>query len=290
MRISGRIALAALVVTIGLAAAARSAAPPAAVPDGLRLVNEYNQRNFGSPGWRRVYLELKSGAKVTRTFTILHLWRTVGDEVPSLVVLEQPAGLRGTSYLLVEDPQAPAEMRLALRLPAGERRVLTITPGRFEEGLLGSDFAYSDLRWRLPTTGFRLTVAGKSRLLGREVWMVDAEPSTPQAAQSTSWARVRYYLSREPAILLGADFHRNPAGAPFKQLRVESTTRVGQAWTQTRMVMSLAGGRSSVLTLKDVGPLPESIGTDLFVPEMLGTVAERANGWVADRLLRREGP
>ncbi len=276
-------------VTAAAARAATAAVPPAAAADAAGLVRAYNARDFGSPGWRRVYLELKSGATVTRTFTVLHFWRPIGDQLRSLVVLEQPAGLRGTSYLLDEDPKVPTGMTLYMRLPVGLRQVLTITPGRFEEGLLGSDFSYTDLRWRL-AAGRRLTLAGKTLLRGREVWMVDAVPATPAVAESTAWSRVRYYLSADRQLILGADFFRQAAGAPEKQLRIDAFRQVGTSWTPLRMTMLLAGGRSSVLTLRDIGALPAAIGPQLFEPAMLPTVADRWTAWVASGLLVRSGP
>ena len=263
--------------------------PPA--PGGVAaIVDAYNQREIGEPGWRRVHLELRSGVQVTRFFSILHLWRRAGDEMRSLVILEEPEGLRGTSYLLLEDPKALTGMRLFLRLPTGLRQVLTITPSRFDEGVLGSDFSYSDFRWRIPTAGYTISLAGAARLAGRDVWMIDAVPANAQISQSSSWSRVRYYVGREPVLLLGADFFRSTAAAPFKQLRVEALTRVGKVWTQTRMVMRLAGGRSSELTLRDQGPAPDAIDAGFFTPRMLPVVANDWRAWEARRLLRRQGP
>src|SRR3954453_13332947 len=109
------------------------AAPPPRPPSASRataIAEAYNQREIGEPGWRRVHLELRSGAQVTRSFSILHLWRRAGDEMRSLVILEQPEGRRGTSSPLIEDPKARTGIRLFLRLPTALRQVLTITPSR----------------------------------------------------------------------------------------------------------------------------------------------------------------
>ena len=155
---------------------------------------------------------------------------------------------------------------------------------------LGSDFAYSDLRWWIPQAGYRLTLAGSSRLLGHDSWMIDAVPATAGLAQGSSWSRIRYYVGRDPLLLLGADYFRGAAAQPVKQLRAEALTRVGNVWTQTRMVMRLAGGRSSELTLSDIGPAPESIDEELFKPQMLAAVADTWPEWVARKALRRAGP
>ncbi|HEY2291035.1 MAG TPA: outer membrane lipoprotein-sorting protein, partial [Thermoanaerobaculia bacterium] len=177
-------------------------------PTAESLVGGYNARDFGSPGWRRIFLELKSGPRVTRAFTILHLWSQAQSEVRSLVHLEAPPGLAGTNYLLIESPRLDHGMDLFLYLPAGQRQVLRVKPGRFDEGLLGSDFTYRDLLWQIPTGGYRLRLADKTRMLDRDAWGVDAEPTTPEAAETSSWSRIRYYLTQDPPLLLGADFFR----------------------------------------------------------------------------------
>jgi len=266
-------------VLAGALLVAASAAPP---PSALELCKTYNARDFGSPGWRRVALELKNDDKVVRTFSILHLWRQEGDEVRSLVVLESPPGLKGTDYLLIERLRPPIGMELFLHLPAGQRQVLTVKPSRFEQGLLGSDFSYSDLRWRIPTAGYRLTLVGAANLAGRPVWQIAAEPATPEVRDSTSWAVVHYYLSRESPLLLGADYYRQRGAPPEKRLRVLSFEQRGKVWTPTRMLMEVSRTRSSILTLKGAGFGTGPTQPELFRPEMLPQNA--------DRLLREKLP
>lgn len=244
---------------------------PKAAPNANTLVQAYNARNFGSPGWRRIYLELKNHGKVTRTFTILHLWRQQAGEVRSLVLLEDPVNLRGTNYLLAESGrQEGSGMALSLFLPSGKRRVLTIKPSRFDEGLLGSDFSYSDLRWTIPEHG--LTLAGSTKMLGRPVWAIDGRPANREGG---SWSRIRYYIARDPLILLGADYFRDGQQSPFKRLRIQGIKRIDGVWTPTAMVMSLTRNRSSVLTLKEVGFGAARYAEDLFDSEHLPAYGDR---------------
>ncbi len=253
------------------AAAAGTAAAP---PDPARLIASYNSRNFGNPGRRLVRLELRSGAKVTRSFEVTNLWRQDGAVVRTVFVLTEPAGLRGTNYLLVEDPSAPEGMKVFLHLPAGERRVLTVAPSHFDQGLLGSDFGYRDLRMRLPTRGFRFKTLGRETLLGREAWIVEATPEPVSGPQLVS----RYYLSASPPLLLGVDHLRPAAGgqpaAVAKRMRVEGVEQVDGAWTETRMVMEGADGHSSVLSLEDFRPGYTPAGAALFEPAALPTLID----------------
>jgi outer membrane lipoprotein-sorting protein len=259
-------------------------------PAAESLVQSYNARDFGSPGWRRIYLELKAHSEVTRTFSILHLWSQSPHEVRSLVHLEAPAGLKGTNYLLLESPRLTRGMELFLYLPSGQRRVLNVKPGRFDEGLLGSDFTYRDLLWRIPTEGYRLRLASRTRMLNREVWGVDAEPTKPETAETSSWSRIRYYLGQNPPLLLGADFFRGEAAQPGKRLRTESLAQRDGVWTPTRLVMRLNGGRSSVLSLRETAFGSGPFDPNLFVPDLLATATERLPSAGVGRSAARSGP
>lgn len=256
-------------------------------PQALRLIEAYNGRSFGSPGWRRVQLELKSGAVVTRSFLVANLWQRTGEVVHTLFVLERPEGLQGTNYLLVEDPREPAGMKVFLHLPAGKRRVLQIQPSHFDEGLLGSDFGYRDLRMKIPVAGYDFRLRGKQTLLKQSVWVVDATPSAG-GARISSWARSRLYLLEKAPVLLGADHFLAPSDRrPAKTLRVHGFRQIDGAWTETRMVMAAADGRTSVLTLQGFKAAVQEIDATLFVPETLPTVAGR----LADlRLARPRSP
>lgn len=259
-------------------AGAVSAAEPASVPDAAEIVARYNQRDFGVPGWRRIFLELKDGVTVTRTFTVSHLWQARDEMVRSLVVLEDPDGLRGTSYLLVEHGAVAGGMELYLHLPAGRGRVLSILPSRFDEGLLGSDFSYSDLRWRIPTVGRRLVGVERTTLDGAPVWAIDAVPTEDASERSSLWDRIRYYLADDLQLLVGADFFGGPRAAalgpdqPAKRYRVVSSKVVGGVTTPTRIEMWVDERRHSVLTLLGESFHLDPYPSDLFAPERLPAV------------------
>ena len=234
-------------------------------PDPRSLVAAYNARDCGGPGWRRVTLELTNGAELTRAFTVVNAWEFEGARSRTLFHLEAPAGLKGTGYLLSEDGEAAAgeDVRVHLYLPAGERRVLEVSATDFGEGLLGSDFAYSDVRMRLPQAGYDFDLLGRGRLSGQPVWVVEARPSAPALRRQVAWQRARYYLAQDFPFLLGADYW-DGASTFLKRMRVESIRREGRAWTATRMVMYGGGGNASVLTLKAV-----RFGLPKFAPHVL---------------------
>lgn len=270
--------LATLLVTPAPAAAAEAGtAGGAAAPE---LLERYNARDVGAPGLRRIRLQLHNDGTLTRTFDIAHAWQLRdgsrgGDgEIRSLVLLEQPENLRGTDYLLVEGAPGGTGLEVHLHLPTSGGRVLEVLPGRFDEGLLGSDFGYTDLLWRIPLRGRRVRELGPRRIGGVETWGFEIEPVSEEAKASTTWDRTRYYLRREPALLVAAEYYRDdsgrpPATEPFKRLRVEGWKQIDGVWSPRKMVMDAGAGRTSTITLRaarfDVGPLP----ADLFAPATL---------------------
>ena len=257
-------------------------------PDAIDLIKAYGSRNTGSPGWRRVLLELLDDGEVTRALTVVNLWKQVGKDFRTLFVLEQPQGLSGTDYLLIENPDISdtTDMKVHLFLPAGQRPVLEIKPSNFNEGLLGSDFTYSDLRMRLPDRGFRYRVAGLSSLLDEPVWVVEAEPASQAARQTYPWALARFFLARNLDLLLGADYYSDPNGKTcVKQVRVESYEEVDGVRIQTRMVMFASQSRCSVLTLKDVRFKERRLHSSLFSAAELPKLSEKVRqGWSPESL------
>jgi hypothetical protein len=167
-------------------------------------------------------------------------------------------------------------MEVFLHLPAGRRRVLSIQPSRFDEGLLGSDFGYRDLRMKIPTAGYQLRLLERRRLLGRNAWAIEALPVHAETRAASSWGRSVYYLAETDTVLLGADHFKTATDRePGKQMRVQGIRRIEGAWTETLITMTSSEGRSSVLSLLDFHAAVPELDTTLFLSEILPTVAER---------------
>lgn len=254
--------------------------------DAADLIKEYNSRNFGSPGWRRVFLELLTGADVTRTFTVVNLWEHDGETVKTLFLLEEPKGLSGTNYLLTEKPAASLpNMQVHLFLPAGERRVLEVAPDNFEEGLLGSDFTYNDLRMQLPLQHYNYIIVGESVLGSEPVWVVEARPSSQKAQQMTTWVFARLYFARRFNFLMGADYYISSMSQKDeprlnKQMRVESLQQIDGVWTATKMVMFGLENRASILRLKEAKFGLKEFDSSMLSPAELPKLADRIHqGW-----------
>lgn len=279
-----RLLTAILAAGLGLAAALPATASPQAAgepPQGAPqdLIEAYNRRDLGSPGVRRIRLELRTDGHLDRRFDIAHVWQRDDEqdgEIRSLVLLEEPESLRGTGYLLVEGTAEATGLEIYLHLPAGERgQVLTILPGRFDEGLLGSDFGYTDLLWRIPLRGRRVRALGERWIDGVDTLGFEVSPLSEEARASTTWDRTRFYLRRDPALLIAAEYFRDgedgsAAARPEKRLRVHGWRQLDGVWTPDRMAMQVGeSGRISEISLRRarfaVAPRP----WELFAPAAL---------------------
>ncbi|MEM9293943.1 MAG: outer membrane lipoprotein-sorting protein [Acidobacteriota bacterium] len=246
-----------------------------ALPAPEDVLFAYNDRDLGGSGLRRIHLELRNDGVVTRQFRTIHGWQADDDRVRSLVLLEQPHGLLGTCYLLAEGEQYTGGIEIFLQLATAGPRTLEVRPGHFDEGLLGSDFGYSDLLWQIPTKGRSLDLMGSSHLEGQKVWVVDVKPATEEARLSTNWDRVRYYIGQDPMLLVGADFFSGPTRLPSKELRIDGWRQVDGVWTPSEMVMSVDRRRQSVLTLDAAYFRLDPFDTELFTPNSLTELARQ---------------
>jgi hypothetical protein len=279
MRFQRTIIAASLTILLGAAQAETS---PQTIGDrrATELIRRYNLRNTGSPGWRRVNVFFRSGNTATRAYTISNFWNTRGDTSRMLFYLEEPAGLRRTRYLQVEDQTATQELGVYLYLPAGSQQVLTIAPGAHGQGLLGSDFSYSDLRLTLPVHDCTYRFRGTQMLAGRRTWKIESVPSR----HKPPWTRAILYFTQDRLFLLGADYYSSPESSGsemlLKSMRVEEFRDVGSVRTAVRMTMSARGGNSTSIVLQKASFGARAIPEEWLTPSTLSSPAlDEAASW-----------
>jgi hypothetical protein len=243
-------------------------------PAPRRMVDVYNARALGGPVARRaVALSLLNDNQVVRRFDVVNLWRRTRQGVETLFYLEKPVGLTGTAYLIFEN--AADLMRVALHIPAGRGRVLNLAPELFDQGLLGSDFTYRDLRMLIPTEHTRFVLTGSTTIANRECTIIEAYSLDDHASAT------RYYLDKLHPFLLGADYLKADSTDHWrvvKTMRVEALEEVGGIWSATRMIMRVNDGRASLLELKTIDIGLSNIPESVFEAQSLPSLRERP-GW-----------
>jgi hypothetical protein len=211
-------------------------------------------------------MRLSSNGKLSRTFTVVNVWDRTAAATRMLYFLEGPDGLKGSRYLQTEDDRG--QLAVFLFLPTSQR-VLQIAPEEFSEGLLGSDFSYDDMRFRLPAQVASASVASKTSLDGREVYSLQ---HAAIGADSQTWRRITEYISVDKPFLLGRDYFTDAdlkAGRPGKSMRVKQFRDIGSVRIAESMIMQVRDGNATTIDLKDLRiGLPSRVQTQ-FAPSQL---------------------
>ena len=118
-----------------------------------QTISLHATRNFGKTGFREVVLTVFTNQQPTVSYRILHIWKVAESSAcSSAFFLTEPSVLHGTALKLVEYPYRE-NLKIWLKLPS-YRNPIIIDPSDCHQGILGTDFSYSDLRFWLPTRRF----------------------------------------------------------------------------------------------------------------------------------------
>jgi Outer membrane lipoprotein-sorting protein len=148
--------------------------------DTWRTVSDrHAKRQFGRSGSRRVSLNVLTQGKSILTYLIDHIWEMDGQCCRSLMHLTQPAGIAGTSVLMVERPRM-YEVDLWIKLNTSHR-VLEVGRDKVLQHLLGTDFSYEDLRFWYPTDAVIVESATSVERPGGSAWQFAGKRLLPDS-------------------------------------------------------------------------------------------------------------
>jgi hypothetical protein len=146
-------------------------------------------------------------------------WRRGDDEQHSktLVRIENPPEVRGSSYLVIEKPDA---LDIFVYLPEFQK-VRRITPHTLAGSLFGTDFSYEDMmRLRHVFEQQKPERVGEEVIGGRTSELVQLVPA-PESG--SSYERVRTWLDRDTCVPLRMEFIAK-GGTLAKELSVDPAT------------------------------------------------------------------
>ncbi len=146
-----------------------------------------------------------------------------GKEEKSLLVFEEPANVRGTGFLTLNDGSNEVQK---LYLPA-LNRVQTITASQKADRFMGSDFTYEDLGDQNPDDyDFELIEESESLAILRAV-----------KKENSQYAYIRFYINTNRYSLEKAEYF-NKDGKMIKRLEAENFTNVdANIWRANKMTM-----------------------------------------------------
>lgn len=162
-----------------------------------------------------------------------------GAETRRLVRFEQPAEVRGVSFLVVEkEGQAPDRL---LYLPA-QKRVRRVSGRQGGQSFENTDFAYADLDLA-GGKGDQLTREADAAVEGQQCWVVSAVPA------DSPYGKVTTYVHQQTGVPLQVLF-LDKDGKQVKKLKATRVKQVEGKWYAFESVMeTLAKGSKTTLTI-----------------------------------------
>ena len=147
--------------------------------------------------------------------------------------LEEPVEVRGTSLLVLEQPQGESQIYLATPEMPTARRISG--PAR-ADGMFRTDFSSEDLQrlqqgWR-PGEG-ELKQLPDARVAERPVFMVEVRPP------GSSYERILFALDQESCLPLQVQFYEPGKSRPRKELTTDpgSNLKHGEVWVAHSALM-----------------------------------------------------
>ncbi len=237
-------------------------------PDPQALMEAVKWRADGQARQARVRLDLLDGEQVRQTREVDYLERDGARERDTLMYINQPRDVAGTSLLLQSSAERPSdEDNIYLYLPAlrkSKRLAARNKRGRF----VGSEFSYADLEWLRPED-FRYRRLGEARWQGRPVVHLEAVASDDRVLEKTGYSKKELWVDPDYALVVRG-LYFDEQGRQLKQMEVEEVTDIQGFWTITRQVVhNLQTGKGTRMWVDEVRYDPP-VNDRLFTKQQLG--------------------
>lgn len=252
-----------LALLLGLASAAHAQAGAEDVERCLR------QNLPGKSSVQNVRFDTRDRMGNSRRIEGRIFWRRGESDAHSktLVRIEAPPELRGSSYLVIEKPDA---LDIFVYLPEFQK-VRRITPHALAGSLFGTDFSYEDMmRLRHVFERQRAERLGDERVGERAAFVVQL---VPPPESGSSYERVKAWVDQTSCVPLRMEFVAK-GGSIAKELSSDPATfaQRGKIWVASRFV--LRDLHEQTETTLELG----EIETDVDLPDRLFSERALAQG------------
>jgi hypothetical protein len=166
-----------------------------------------------------------------------------GDSNSILVAVLAPADLRGTAFLIKEEPASPSDSTWVY-LPA-IRRVRSLVSSEAYSAFLNSDFTYADLAFT--STRSSVSLQGEDTRDGVHVYRLSAVP-----AQNWYYSKIETTVAADTHLPIERRYF-DPAGALWKVERWEHVAVINGIPTALSVTMDdVQAKSSSTMTVTDL--------------------------------------
>jgi outer membrane lipoprotein-sorting protein len=180
----------------------------------------------------------------------------------SLIKFLEPADVKDTSFLHIENPKGEDEQFLYIPAIKKTRR---IAGSQRSSSFMGSDFSYSDFEKRDVDAGEHSLIK-EENYNGQDVYVVESIPrDEPDYSKFVQWIR------KDNFVPVRIDFY-DKKGNLIKRLEVEKLENIDGYWISTKTVMqSLTKNKKTVIEIIEIKNNIE-IPEKYFLPQNLGKI------------------
>ncbi len=180
----------------------------------------------------------------------------------SLIKFLQPADVKDTSFLHIENQKGEDEQFLYIPALKKKRR---IAGSQRSSSFMGSDFNYSDFERRDVDAGEH-SLLREENYNGEDVYVVESVPKDdPDYSKFVQWIR------KDNFVPVRVDFY-DKKGVLIKRLEVEKLEIIDGYWISTKTVMhSLTKNKRTIIEITEIKNNIE-IPEKYFLPQNLGKI------------------
>lgn len=188
----------------------------------------------------------KNGA--TRVRTISMVSKTTGGTEKRLVRFVEPADVRGTAMLIVDNENTQDEMWIYLPALKKTRRIVSTEKGK---SFMSSEFSNADMT-TAALSDFKISHMPLSG--SGDSWIIESKPVTEEKAEEYGYGRKVTYLGKKDLKISKIEYY-NFDNTLYRTIEILASRPVGggEGYIMTEMVATnLLNGRSSRIVYNDV--------------------------------------
>lgn len=239
---------------------------------GDEIIANVNARDDGEHVTRRFVVELTDRKGRTRTEETIAQRRYFGDEKRTVIFYTDPNSVRGTGFLTFDYADPAVDDDQWLYLPA-LRKVRRISASDRGDYFLGTDFTYEEIKkeQKVEAEDYKLSAHGTETVNGRELLVVEGQPSSEAVARELGISRVVWRIDPDIWMSRLTDYY-DQNGNHARTITLEGVETIDGYVTTTKLhVVNHKTGHSTRITFLDTD-------YDADVPESLFTQARLRRG------------
>lgn len=194
-----------------------STAAVAAPPSADEIVRQARERNDGHSFMSEVALILHDKKGNTRVRTFTYLQKDYSDSDKFSMFFTSPNDVRDVAFH-IENPQEALgkEDSQWMYLPVS-RQTRRISTTDKRGSFMGSEYSYADLD-KIRVTDYRQTLLGEEQIQGRDCYVIEREPVSPQVLNKTGYNKLKVWIDKQNHLVMRQDFF-DVKGVLIKQMR-----------------------------------------------------------------------